>query len=604
MLFKISLSGVKARWKDYLILFSGMIMTVAIFYMFEAISTNNKFTTATSVGQNAKFVFIFGSILLAIITLVYVFYANSFLMSMRKRDYGLFMMLGAKSSKISFLIIIETLAVGFLSALIGIILGLGLTKAISGLLMNQLQISLKYFTAIYPPAILTTLILFMILFVIAGALNAWTFRRTSALALLHAEDRTAWKKPKSVILWSEAIVGVLLLAGGYYALYQVRSLMLMSIVIGLVTIVLGTYLTFNSFFVMLLEALQKSNFSQKGINEFTIAQLKFRIRDLTKILSVVSLLFALALGAITVGIGFKNSVSKLADANTPYAISTVSQSSKMNLLINKLDDKTVIRYQHKTVGKTIYYRADDFQKAPVKYTHLTQKSSEPIIIKSRLKDLKNPSTSAYQSFSRLQDPKQQSYQLKFVSPAAFNRINRPIQMLTLIHVKNLDAQYRSLKAIYDLQNQELGSNMLLMSGESFMVYMQLNSLFASFEFMGIFLGIAFLAMLASCLMFKILSGAGSDKARFEMLNKIGTRKWLLKKSIMLQILGLFALPAILGLIDVAFGLQLFTRGNLLSNAYQTFSYSAIGFLVVYLIYYAATVLIYTRIVIPKIRAEK
>lgn len=344
MLFKISLSGVKARWKDYLILFSGMIMTVAIFYMFEAISTNNKFTTATSVGQNAKFVFIFGSILLAIITLVYVFYANSFLMSMRKHDYGLFMMLGAKSSKISFLIIIETLAVGFLSALIGIILGLGLTKAISGLLMNQLQISLKYFTAIYPPAILTTLILFMILFVIAGALNAWTFRRTSALALLHAEDRTAWKKPKSVILWSEAIVGVLLLAGGYYALYQVRSLMLMSIVIGLVTIVLGTYLTFNSFFVMLLEMLQKSNFSQKGINEFTIAQLKFRIRDLTKILSVVSLLFALALGAITVGIGFKNSVSKLADANTPYAISTVSQSSKMNSLINKLDDKTVIRY--------------------------------------------------------------------------------------------------------------------------------------------------------------------------------------------------------------------------------------------------------------------
>ncbi|MFT8386209.1 MAG: FtsX-like permease family protein [Lentilactobacillus hilgardii] len=118
MLLKISLSGVKSRWKDYCVLFSGIIMASAIFYMFEAIALNKKFVSSTTVGQNARAVFILGSVLLIVITLVYVFYANNFLMSMRKHDYGLFMMLGAKRSKISKLISFETLIVGAASTLL------------------------------------------------------------------------------------------------------------------------------------------------------------------------------------------------------------------------------------------------------------------------------------------------------------------------------------------------------------------------------------------------------------------------------------------------------------------------------------------------------
>lgn len=122
--------------------------------------------------------------------------------------------------------------------------------------------------------------------------------------------------------------------------------------------------------------------------------------------------------------------------------------------------------------------------------------------------------------------------------------------------------------------------------------------------MGIFLGIAFLAMLASCLMFKILSGAASDKTRFEMLNKIGARKSVLNRSIAVQILGLFILPAVLGIIDVAFGLQMFIKANLLHGAYQTFGWSALGFSILYLIYYGITVMIYSKIVVPQTKVEK
>ena len=164
MLFKLSLTGIKSRWKDYLVLFSGLIMATAIFYMFEAIATNKSFTTSTTVGASAKFVFGFGSILLIIITLVYVSSANTFLLSMRQHDYGLFMMLGARSTVISRLISIETMIIGLISTILGLVLGIGLTQLLGGFLMRQLDIPAKGFEAFYGRALLWTVVIFAIIF--------------------------------------------------------------------------------------------------------------------------------------------------------------------------------------------------------------------------------------------------------------------------------------------------------------------------------------------------------------------------------------------------------------------------------------------------------
>lgn len=609
MLFKISLSGVKSRWKDYLVLFSGMMITTAIFYMFEAISTNDKFTTNSPVGQNAKFVFIFGSILLAIITLVYVFYANNFLMSMRKHDYGLFMMLGAKSKVISKLIILETLVIGLASTFVGIILGVGFTKGLSGLLSSQIHVSLTNFSAFYMPAVWSTLILFLVLFVIAGLVNARTFMKTSALNLLRSNQESDWKDPKKRTLFVQAVVGLVLLAIGYYAMYDINHLQLLAIGIGLITIVLGTYFVFNSFFVMILEAVQRSNTSYKGLNNFTISQLKFRIRDYTKILSVVSLLFALALGAITVGIGFQRMVPMMAAGNNAYAVGLTNPSPKMKSLVGDIDGKTQVTYQQKVDPgtKSVYYRASQFEAQPFKYAHFTNQAQlKSKIDNASLTQLKDRASTAYAGLNNLQAPLTRSLRIRLVSDTTFNQINAKANTLLLVRVKDMDAAATTLSKITNLQTRQYGKKVSegLGVGGAYETYQLLKGVFGSLEFMGIFLGIAFLAMLASCLMFKILSGAASDKTRFEMLNKIGARKSVLNRSIAVQILGLFILPAVLGIIDVAFGLQMFIKANLLHGAYQTFGWSALGFSILYLIYYGITVMIYSKIVVPQTKVEK
>ena len=97
---------------------------------------------------------------------------------------------------------------------------------------------------------------------------------------------------------------------------------------------------------------------------------------------------------------------------------------------------------------------------------------------------------------------------------------------------------------------------------------QLNSKFSFYEimytftsgtvFMGFFLGIAFLAMMASCLMFKILSGATKDTKRYQMLRKIGVRRELLARSIYKELLLVFLFPATIGISHVIVGMNMFS----------------------------------------------
>ncbi len=99
MLFKLSMSGLKSKLKDYIVLLVGLVMSISIFYMFQTLALNESFLESNSVIKSIGFVFQAGSFLLAIITFFYILYANSFLLSLRQKEFGMYMMLGAKKHK-------------------------------------------------------------------------------------------------------------------------------------------------------------------------------------------------------------------------------------------------------------------------------------------------------------------------------------------------------------------------------------------------------------------------------------------------------------------------------------------------------------------------
>ena len=183
-----------------------------------------------------------------------------------------------------------------------------------------------------------------------------------------------------------------------------------------------------------------------------------------------------------------------------------------------------------------------------------------------------------------------------VSQADFDQVEAPVIDKYVVRLNDFKAALPQLKEInkLELKRSDLASSS---ASSKYNLYSVMSSMMDGFMFMGAFLGLAFLAMLASCLMFKILSGAHADKVRYQMLSKMGVRSSMLLKSIAQEIGVLFVVPALLGTAHVLFGLKMFE--SLLGNTYAQLWLPFSLFAIVYFIYYLFTVFLYKNIVLKK-----
>ena len=610
MLWKLSLTGIKSRFKDYLILFSGLTFASAIFYMFMSIATNSTFLKGALViaFKTTQFVFVFGIALLAIITFVYIVYANSFLLSMRQKDYGMYMMLGARTGKIGTLIFLETLIVGFLATILGVLIGVGLTQVVSQLLINQLGLQIHKFVGFYLPAFIWTIIFFAALFLLAALWNRHKLVKSNVINLLHEDQKPVKLRYNKVWKFIEAILGIGLLGIGYWAMAKYQVLLTNSITIGFFTITIGSYFVFDSLFTTIINILRNNTkFEYKKLHSFTLGQLKFRLTDYTRILSVVSLLFALALGAITVGLNFNNMADQALEYSY-YDVVLYKKTPQVEHDLKKISVKSTKTFNYKLIEdnkaknpQTIYVSKDEIAKKNLKYQnfYVNKKGQQAYSTKTiNVKELQKGSS------ARTEMMKYQLTQLtpypgagvKIVSQKQYDQLRSENKSVELLMVNNFRQNFANIEKLQKAAvTGSLNDDNPVLNSTKAMNYRFVSSMASGFEFMGFFLGLAFLAMLASTLMFKVLSGANSDKPRYKMLWKIGTRQSLLKASIAKEIGVLFALPAVLGIIDVLFGLQFFK--SLLKNPYDKIWIPFTIFLVLYLIYYLITVKLYEGIVL-------
>lgn len=620
MLWKLSLTGIKSRFKDYLVLFSGLTFASAIFYMFMTLATNPAFLKGSlSIAfQITQIVFGFGIALLSIITFVYIVYANSFLLSMRQKDYGMYMMLGARTSKIGRLIFTETLVVGLLATLLGTVLGVALTQGVSSILISQLGLQIHKFVGFYLPALLWTIAFFAILFFLAAFWNRHKLVKSNIINLLHEDQKPVKLHRNKLWKFIEALLGIALLATGYWAMMHAAKLGTKTVPIAFFTIVFGSYFTFDSFFTAIIDLLRKNlSFKYRKLHSFTLGQLKFRLSDYTRILSTVSLLFALALGAITVGLNFNN-MTEQAMQSTYYDVVLYNRNQKVDNQLKKVSVKSTTHFDYKMVveskgkekNRVLYISENQLKNNKIMYQHYSRKNDVNHYDTRRLtvNDFKNKKSdvAAEGEYQLVSLTPYIDAQAKVVSQAQYDQIKAKLNKIELLRVNNFRSNFNNIEKLQKLSVNQMisspeaekdGINVNLSNSKSAQ-YRLVSSMTSGFEFMGFFLGLAFLAMLASTLMFKVLSGANSDKPRYQMLWKVGTRKSLLKSSITKEIGILFALPAVLGVVDVLFGLQLF-KSILGMNTYDKLWIPFTIFGVLYVIYYLLTVILYQHIVLQK-----
>ncbi|WJE28155.1 FtsX-like permease family protein [Bacillus cereus] len=616
MLLKLSMSGLKSKIRDYIVLLIGLVMSISIFYMFQTLAMNDSFIKANSMISSIGIIFQIGSFLLATITFFYILYANSFLLSLRQKEFGMYMMLGAKKYKITLLMFMETLAIGITSLIIGIGLGIGLSKGIGQLLMKELEFASDGYHALYIPSIRITVVFFFILFFLAAIMNTAKLSRITILQLVHSEAKTDKPSVQGIKTFFVALIGAGSLAIGYAALINIKTLSLAGFPIATVATTLGTYLIFISLLPLTIKSLKKIKpLNEKGLNSFTFSQLSFRVNDLTKVLATVAMLIALAVGAIAGGMAFKNNISLATDITSLYDVSIHNPTADEKKVLNKIKFEEQANYRYKVDQQFVYYLKEDLEKdRPLVQTGFEQKKVDQVkriaselpigaIIKKDQNDtIDSPALSEEWKnvFKEIQPEylyKQQH--IKIVDQKVYNQIKTKEQYVVIGKTNDFAAYKKEWKELDQLQLAKYKDITKDQLNSKFSFYEIMYTFTSGTVFMGFFLGIAFLAMMASCLMFKILSGATKDTKRYQMLRKIGVRRELLARSIYKELLLVFLFPATIGISHVIVGMNMFSF--ILVDPYFRIWVPLAIFAVIYTVYYLITVQLYKGIVLPKER---
>ena len=149
MLTKIAIKNVKRSFKDYIVYFLTLMLSVSIFFVFNSIDSPSP-ALAISDSQR-QLIDIFGkaisvlSIFISIVLGFLIVYANGFMIKRRKKEFGTYLLLGMSKKKVSLILTIETLIVGLSSLVSGLIVGTFASQFMTNLIAKQLEISLDKF---------------------------------------------------------------------------------------------------------------------------------------------------------------------------------------------------------------------------------------------------------------------------------------------------------------------------------------------------------------------------------------------------------------------------------------------------------------------------
>lgn len=424
MLFKLSMSGLKSKRKDYMVLLVGLIMSISIFYMFQTLALNKTFIEGNSM-DGIFSVFQTGSFLLGFITLFYILYANSFLLSLRQKEFGMYMVLGAKKHKITLLMFIETIVLGIVSLIVGVIVGIILAQGVGHLLMKELEFTGGGYHAFYVPSIIVTFIFFIALFMLSAIMNGMKLARNSLLQLVHSNGHKERTPTKGKLTNIVALLSIILLAVGYASMIYMKELKESGFIIATITVTLGTYMLFASFLPIIINKLKANkNRSEKGINAFTFAQLSFSINSLTKVLATVAMLVALGAGAISSGMALKNNVTNMVESAAYYDVEIKNPTAEEKKILDSITFKEKNEYRYKVDEQFIYQLKEDLERnRPLTPTGKAENSSRFVPVSGELI-----------VGAVLSHRQERNVDNTNVIPEEWGNVLRSLQKLSLIHI--------------------------------------------------------------------------------------------------------------------------------------------------------------------------
>ncbi|MEG0573807.1 MAG: FtsX-like permease family protein [Erysipelotrichaceae bacterium] len=347
MYFKLALANVKKSYKDYLIYFLTLSISVCIFYTFNTFNEQQAIIEITKTNSMImdQFVIIlnFLSIFVSIVLGFLILYANQFLIKRRKQEFGIYMLQGMENKKISLILCYETILIGMISLVTGLLLGLVFSQLMSAFIANLFIANVQRFHFIFSfHAFIITILSFFFIFVLVLFFNVYLLNKFKLIDLLQANKKHEKLKLQSVPLNILLFALSLWLIG--FAYYEILSIGLTQAMLGpLIRIILcggiGTFLFFTSLSGFMLQLVKRTNLYYRGLNIFSLRQINASINSSSTSISMICLMLFISIGALSSGINMNKTISKSLIHATPLDMSiwNIEYDQEAHSFDSKLD---------------------------------------------------------------------------------------------------------------------------------------------------------------------------------------------------------------------------------------------------------------------------
>lgn len=202
MLFKLSIKNIARSIKDYAIYFFTLILGVGIFYIFNAIESQTVMMNVSS--STYEIIDLMNNMLSGVSVFVafvlgfLIIYANRFLMKRRNKEFGIYLTLGMSKRKISLILFFETLIIGCISLVVGLVLGTLLSQVMSLFVANMFEAKMTEFTFVFSKsAFIKTLVYFGVMYILVMIFNTYNVSRCKLIDLFNASKKSEKIKLKN-----------------------------------------------------------------------------------------------------------------------------------------------------------------------------------------------------------------------------------------------------------------------------------------------------------------------------------------------------------------------------------------------------------------------
>ena len=331
MLFKLSVKNIKKSFKNYAIYFLTLVLGIAIFYMFNSLDAQETMlAVSSSTRQILKLMvnmLLVISVFIAVILGFLIVYANNFLIKRRKKEFGIYMTLGMGRRKISKILLIETILIGIVSLIVGLLIGIFGSQLMSIVTAKMFEADMTKFEFIFSSAAtIKTIIYFGIMYLAVLFFNTITISKYKLIDLITAVRKNEKVKIKNTFLCIIVfLISISLLGWAYYTVtVNFNSLMgedfeglLPPVVCGCI----GTFLFFWSMSGFVLKLVQSSKkIYLKNVNMFVLRQINAKINTTVFSMTVICLMLFVTICVLSSAISINNSFTESLKELTPVDI--------------------------------------------------------------------------------------------------------------------------------------------------------------------------------------------------------------------------------------------------------------------------------------------